>query len=230
MSYSSLLSDLITKVRRKASLETSTFITANESTVSDAEITDAINEGGSYIHYLLADTSEDYRITKVLITVNPGEISLTLPSDFMRLKGIDKQINTNADGYVSLKDFNASERNDFQISTGYWQAVYQVPRYNLFDEVARTVELQPAQNAPGTYLVRYTPQYTPLVSPGDSLSLPLNCMDFVIAYAAIQCLIKLNMPCDQLQQHADKLEVMIKKSSARRGQPRRMLNLRQRRR
>ena len=75
------LAQLITRVRQRADMVGSTF-------VSDSEVVDYINVAMAEIHDLLVDKYEDYFVSSTTYTLpadNPG----TLPSDFYKALGVD---------------------------------------------------------------------------------------------------------------------------------------------
>ena len=75
------LAQLITRVRQRAAMVGSTF-------VSDSEVVDYINVAMAEIHDLLVDKYEDYFVSSTTYTLpadNPG----TLPSDFYKALGVD---------------------------------------------------------------------------------------------------------------------------------------------
>lgn len=216
------LTQLIEKVRRRAGIEESAYITASENTISDTEITDYINEAASYLHQHLANSSEDYYTTKTQLTVSSGASSCNLPSDFFKLRALD--LMTGSDGYREVLDYTVAERNDYR---GY-SGLYHWPANVRYKLEGSTLTFIPTNSAAGTYHLTYTPQYTNLSSGDDTVSFPMNWHDYVVCYAAIQCLMKLQLPSDELKEHLTRLERMITRGAARRGQPRRMLSLRNR--
>ena len=99
------LADLITRARRRADQENSTFCT-------DAEIVDAINVGVATIHNELVSLYEDYFVTKSsALTLTSSVSSFDLPSDFYKALGVDFD---DSGTTVRVRRFNFSERNNLQ--------------------------------------------------------------------------------------------------------------------
>lgn len=226
------LTDLIVKARRKAGIEESAFITSSQNAITDAFITDELNSGASFLHQQMADTSEDWFLVTSQITVSANAWSTDLPSDFYIMRTVDKMVGV--DGYRPVEDFsNRADRANLRGFYGYRAADADVPRYRLGPistaAPGGVIEFQPASVAAGTYLISYTPQYSNMTAGSDSITFPLNWHDYVVTYAAIQCLVKLQLPTDELRETLARLERMVLKGAAKRGQPRKMLSLRPRR-
>lgn len=223
---SETLSDLIIKVRRRAGLEASANIISSDQSKQDDEVKDAINSAWSTLRSKLIETNEDMFLTQSNVTVSSPATSLTLPSDFYKFKALDKVF---GNVHIEVSEFNRSERNDRQVALGYniVTGSYPVPRYRL---LVSSLDLQPPELAPGSYILEYVADVSYLSSDGDTIILPSNWIDFVTEYAAIILLSSMALPCDDLKENLARLEASITKAAMRRGQPRKMAQLRNRRR
>ena len=75
-------SDLITRVRRRGDFENSEFVT-------DAELTDFLNQGLAELWDILISTFEHYGVDSDTTYALPGSGTFALPADFYKLIGVD---------------------------------------------------------------------------------------------------------------------------------------------
>lgn len=117
------LAQLKTRIRERADMENSGFI-------SDSELLSYINASVAELYDLMISKyGEDYFVASpYLINTISNEDTYSLPSDFYKLLGVDLQLDT-SNNWVSLKRFDFSERNIPQI----WDVKFvDFIRYRLF--------------------------------------------------------------------------------------------------
>lgn len=102
MSRTYTVAELITRAKRKADLEDSTFVGA-------AEWLDNFNSAYTELYDLLIESGQNYFYGESTISVSSATGSYSLPADFYKLLSFNAQIATN--NYVTLDPFNESERN-----------------------------------------------------------------------------------------------------------------------
>jgi hypothetical protein len=159
----------------------------NSSFVSDTELTDWVNHAGAELHDLLVDRYEDYFTTSVDFTISSGN-TYTLPSGFLKLRGLDYQLGTG--DWVTLKPFNFQDRN--LVEAKYLYDGNQGRRYRM---IGNTLHIYPTSQGPGSYRLWYVANYTPLSADADIfLSTSVGDLQrwyqYVVIDAAIRCLQK----------------------------------------
>lgn len=178
MSNTQTLLELKTRARERADMENSTFI-------SDSELSSFINSSYAELHDLVVSSFEDYHTKEVSLTVASGASEITLPSDFYKFRGLDREFNTGE--YYAVKQFNFRERNVRNrslITSTYGTVDVQ---YRL---VGSTIQLTPETHASGTYRLWYIPTFTRLTSDTDTLDGVNGWEELVVIGAAIKMLDK----------------------------------------
>jgi hypothetical protein len=158
-------------------MENSTFIT-------DSELTTYINESYAELYDLVVATYEDYYTVEVSLTSSSQTGVLTLPSDFYKLRGLDKAVS--GSDYTTVYKYNFNERNNrpsIALRAGYGLYV----EYRI---VKNEIKLEPKAAADGTYRLWYMPQITFLVADGDLVDAPAGFDEYIVIDAGIKCLAK----------------------------------------
>lgn len=172
------LTDLILSSRQKADMVNSTFI-------DDPEWTDYINNSYAELYDILVSRFEDYYSKISTFTITAPNNSTTLPADFYKVRGLDYQLSGN--DWVSVRKYNFQDRNKIN------RAVLR-PLYGIADRsyrvMGQSVNILPADRAPGSYQMFYIPRYTPLVNPTDVLGDVLDYQEYITTDAAIKALTK----------------------------------------
>jgi hypothetical protein len=169
------LTTLLTRVRERADMASSSFI-------SDARLTDFVNEANQKLHGMLVDAlGEEYVSSSSSFTTASGTADYALPSGFYKLYGVDLTVGGNI---RPLSRFNRSERNPLRNTT---LNVGLIPRYNL---VGSNLRLYPVPTSVMTGAILYAPEATTLVSAEDQVTYPNGWERFIVLDAAIQCLLK----------------------------------------
>lgn len=201
------LSQLIQRARDRADMPTDSFVT-------DAMVTDWLNDGLQHLHKLLVDAFEtEYAFKEYAVSFVSGTTDYALPSDFYRLYGIDL---TFAGRTRSLRPYNQGERNAFKNRDGaaalwYASGPGASPRYSLIKNAASTgsmVRLLPMNiSAPGTVL--YAPSVVALVNPSDTVELPDGWERYPAYHAAVQMLGKEESSTTEVQKQLDRWEAEL---------------------
>jgi hypothetical protein len=101
------LSQLRTASRQRADMVNSAF-------VSDDELNSYINASYFELYDLLVQKyGNDYYMTQYSFSLVGNQSRYDLPADFFKLLGVDLQISSGPDGYVSLRPFTLAERNRY---------------------------------------------------------------------------------------------------------------------
>lgn len=170
------LSTLRTRVRERADMSTAGFI-ADSATSIDA----FINEGVQRLHEKLVEAyGEEYISSSASLTCTGSASDVALPSDFMKLYGVDMPISGTR---RALRPYMRAERNAYREGGVTWQTV---PRYSLVGAYIRFLPIPPACTA----TIYYAPSATLLVNTSDTVNFPNGWERYVVLYAAIQCLAK----------------------------------------
>lgn len=179
MSDTLTVTQLITKVRERADMLNSQFVT-------DTEITGYIDYSYKELYDLLVESVEDYNLSSASFTIASGSNTYTLPSDFYKLRGLDDL--TNPSRPRSVRKFAFNERNDFTVdgltlsSYEYSDVTYRV--------TGALLTLMPPENAAKNYLLWYVPKAATLSSGSDIADGVQGWLEYVIVDAAIKCKIK----------------------------------------
>jgi hypothetical protein len=140
--------------------------------VSDTELLGYINSAYCSLYQLIVAAYTDDYTKSATLTVAAGSDSVSLPTDFFQLRGVDWQTQT-------LRPFNFHNRNDFQFTSA---KTYQLVGSKLY--------IRPTTNAAGTYTVWYIPAVTQLVLDADTVTVPNRWDEYIVLKAAINCLNK----------------------------------------
>lgn len=194
------LAQFRTRTRQRADMENSTF-------VSDSELNGYINQSITELYDLLVASNSEYFLSSTTSTVASGDSTITLPSDFYKLRGVDFYLGGR---WCDLEQFNFNERN--LDSTTYSFAGTQV-KYRL---QGSTLKFIPEDNASGQYRIWYTPIPTALSSDSDSFDGINGWEEYVVVDAAIKCLIKEESSTNELMQIKAQLAKRISDMSAKR--------------
>lgn len=168
-----------TLAKRYADMENSSF-------VSDAEWNTYLDLAHADLYDMLVASYEDYFLKDPAPTysLTSGENTISLPSDFYKLRGIDVNIGGR---YVTLHPFQFEERNVYDRAVSRLGYGVRRLRYRVMGTKIRIV---PEDDAAGTYRVWYIPRYTPLASGSDEYTGVLDWEEFIPQSAAIMAIQK----------------------------------------
>lgn len=173
------LTTLLTRVRERADMANSQFVT-------DARLTDWVNEAHAKLHGMVVDAlGEEYISLSSAFTTVTDQSDYTLPVGFYKLYGVDLFIQGD---YRALQAYNRTERNAYRNSRiGVSRYGWYLPRYSLVGNALRIYPVQ-AGGLSGTIL--YAPEASVLVGGSDTVSYPNGWERFIVLDAAIQALAK----------------------------------------
>ena len=176
------LAQLITRVRQRADMVGSTF-------VSDSEVVDYINVAMAEIHDLLVDKYEDYFVSSTTYTLpadNPG----TLPSDFYKALGVD--FLSGGLTYRMMR-FTFQERNMYNAPAIVASRIADT-RYAI---QGNQIKFIPSPSTSGTVTLFYVPesQQFSAGSTSDTIvskapPIAKGYEEYLVVDAAIKCLMK----------------------------------------
>lgn len=172
------LLNLRTKVRQRADMVSSLFVT-------DAELTGYVQDSYKELYDLLVDSVEDYNLSSSTISITSGN-SMPLPTDHYKLRGVDDL--TDISNPRTIRKFMFGERNDYLFSerlalgAEFSDLMYRIE--------GSTIVILPPDRATRSYKVWYVP--LPIVPALDADTIDaINGFDeYVVIDAAIKCKIK----------------------------------------
>jgi hypothetical protein len=174
------LSDIITAIRQRANMEQSQFVT-------DAEITGMVNESLANLDAILIAQFNDYKITSTILTASSSDGSLTLPDDFLKLRGVDAQINaSDPDGYVELREYSFQHRNRKPYVAAPMGGSFGPFSVNYRLQGMKVIIAPVALATQWPYRVWYTPKYTALAANTDTLQTYMD-TQYWHQYAVYDC-------------------------------------------
>lgn len=220
------LSSLRTQVRERADMQNSLF-------VSDTEVDLYINNSAWELYDIVVSKFEDQFVYTDSITglpptytiSNTSENWFTLPTNFYKLRGVDRQQDPGNDTWFTLAKWNFAERNNFldrgvRALWGTSRACYRI--------LGNKVNILPQADSAGTYRLWFIPKMTTITSVVDLDSSLEMWSEYIVVDAAIKCLIKEESDTSMLMAIKQGLLARIESMSANRdaGSPERIANVR----
>ena len=204
------LQTLINLLRARVDMKVNQFLT-------DADATSYLNNSLAILDGILISKFSDYKITPTILSVGAGTNIITLPNDFVKLRGVDVYYNVgNVDGYKEMFEYSWEHRN---------KKLYPVNGPSLVSPYVFEYRLQgngiviiPAAAAANySYRVWYTPDYVPLVNPTDTLQTYMDTQawhEYAIADSAVKVCAMQDLDPSTFQMQAAELKEHIMKLSA----------------
>lgn len=148
------LGQLRTASRQRADMVNSTFI-------SDAELNSYINASYYELYDLLVQKyGNDYYMKEYSFQLQGNVSRYDLPDDFFKLLGVDLEISSGPDGYVSLRPFTLAERNRYSTANVQtWIGVTNL-RYRIS---GNKLWFTPSPQTGQTIRIWYVPRLSQLV-------------------------------------------------------------------
>lgn len=169
------LSDLRTRVRERADMVDSDFVT-------DAELTKYIQQSYRKLYNLIVTTFSDWYVEDpVEFTITSGN-EYTLPANFYKLVAVDYNLNGS---WMEVKRYTMSERN--RRTKGAFRTFHPSIMYRLMNGKLRFI---PTDDATGTYRYWAVNKPTVPVDDADTIEGENGWDEFVVIDAAIKCLNK----------------------------------------
>lgn len=186
------MATLLTRTRERADMAGSSF-------VSDARLTDWINEANQKLHGMLVEAlGEEYVSSTSSFTTVSGTSDYALPSGFYKLYGVD----LNYHGAMrTLMRYERSERNAYREIRPD-----QLPRYNV---VGGNLRLYPATTSGLAGTILYAPEATVLHA-ADAVNYPNGWEKYIVIEAAIQALMKEESSVTALVAERERIEREIR--------------------
>lgn len=210
------VSDVMSLVRQEADMVNSQF-------VADPELISYISASYKELYDLLVGAyGEDYYgATPVTITTDGTNDRYNLPDGtlysgapaFYKLLGVDLQLSTGPQGYITLKTFPLSERNKYSTPNfaSFWG--FTNMRYRLF---ANQLMLNPLPAAGQNIRLWYVPRPSNLTASTDTLDGISGWEEYVVVDAAIKCKDKEESDCSVLMARKQALKERIESIAANR--------------
>ena len=193
------LAQLKTQSRQRADMEDSSGF------VQDPELITLINLAYAELYDLIVSRFEDYNLTSTEVTVSTGASTIPLPSDFYKLRGLDRKVDGQTDWYsvhkFNWKDRNKRDRSTIRAAYGMYDTTYRV--------VKQSINLLPSESAAGTYRLWYIPAYTKLVDDSDTVDGVNGWEDYIVVATAIKMLQKEESSTTELEREKAALEARI---------------------
>lgn len=201
------LSDLRTRVRERADMVNSQFI-------SSSEILSYINAAYQELYELLVNTNEDYYTTSTTFSLTSSDNGVyALPSDFFKLRGVEFLLGGE---YITLYPYNWNDRNSYNKSVAYALRPTGGRAYRM---MGSNLRVQPTDNAVGSYQIWYVPTLTALSADSDTVDSVMTRAgweEYVIIEAAIKCLAKEESSTTHLMQEKAIIKQRIIESASER--------------
>lgn len=174
---SKTLSQIREQARQRSDMLRSEF-------VEDSELNSYINDSYVELYDLLVSKFEDYYAKDPLpFTIDSGESVYTLPADFYKLLGVDRQVS--GDDYYAVRPFSFLNRNRSNIANRLYGFFPNVG-YRIYRD---TLRITPVDNASGNYKLWYIPRYVPLVDDADEPDV-MDWADYIVVDVARKMLDK----------------------------------------
>jgi hypothetical protein len=205
----------------------------NNQFVTDAELIAWMNNSLSQLDMILVSKFNDYKLTAVATTAAAATGIISLPSDFLKFRGLDVQYSpSDPDGYEKVRPFEFTQRNDRPYPMMSGPAGYgpYMMRYRL---QGSSIYIRPvAIAAQWPYRLWYTPDFVPLVNVTDTLQSYMDSQAW-FEYAVVDCAVKVLAkqdldPMTFMAQKQELKEMIISLSAPNRdaGEPRAMVDTR----
>jgi hypothetical protein len=190
---------------------------AADQTGSDFVPTDRLDEwlnrALSDLHEKLIGLFEDYAETVLEATFPQGVETYALPSDFLKLLGID--VYSSSGKWLPMGKFTQKDRARLRNAEEFSSSPEDV-RYRL--KGLRTLELRPKPGQAVTAEILYVPSFTYLTAPSDTCEFPHGWEERAVLEAAIKCVDKEERPTDALQRRLTVLDAQILEAASERDQ------------
>lgn len=156
---------------------------------TDSEITTYINQGYAELYDILIQAygNEYFASPFQFTTVGSNEQLYPLPANFYKLLGVDLQVTSNPQSWITLRKFEFTERNKYWLANQY--AYYGITnlRYRV---VGQNLWITPVPTQSQVMQVWYIPTVVYLSAPTDTMDGISGWETYVIIDAAIKCMTK----------------------------------------
>lgn len=195
----------------------------NSNFVSTAELNAWINQGQDCAYDILVSRYEDYYTTSFQFSITSPNDGYTLPDLVYKIRGLDFKIGGD---WITLHSFTFEERNNGNRQIN--RALLGLTNLK-YKWVGSRIMLIPGDQAAGDYQVWYIPNVIPLSADDDELPTDIDrWKEYVIADAAIKCLLKEESDASGLMGEKAEMEKRITNMGSNRdaGSPERVQDVR----
>lgn len=184
--------------------------------VTDAELTQYINDSITELWDILTNSNQDYAVSNATATIASGANTFSLAADFFKLRLLE--IDRSGGRYMTVPKFMFGEKNDYQNS--YLGTLPgsngNYPWINIaYRIIGNDIYIEPASNAPGNYRYWYIPVLPKLVNAGDTFNSVNGWHEYVVIDSAIKCLVKEESSVTALQMAKDDVKKRVLRSIVR---------------
>lgn len=172
------LASIRTQAQQRSDMVNSTFISTTE---WNSYISNSYKE---LYDILVGAYSGDYYVATAFTFASDGtNDSFALPTDFYKLLGLDLQLGSTGDSWVTIRPFNFADRNRYAVPN--FQSFYGITnlRYRLRGS---SLWLTPIPSGGQTFRVWYIPEPASLVNDTDTLDGISGWEEYIIVDAAIK--------------------------------------------
>lgn len=170
------LSTLRTRVRVLGNYE-------NSARFTDAWLTEQVNVGLGELYEIIAKTNEGYFDVEATTTTIAANANVTLPADFLHLRGVDISINGT---WCELAQIGIQERNRYQ-TPGQPVAYRTSAAVQSGTSQRGGLILYPTPAAVYTIRFTYEPSRAVLVADGDTVEGFNGWEDYIVTAALLRC-------------------------------------------
>lgn len=199
----------------------------NNQLIQDTELQTFLNMSLGNLDLILCTDYDDYRLTVYLATIG-GQNIIPLPPDFFKLRGVDFG---SPGAWVTVYGFGLQERNRYNNPIGNMFAPYGNQAARKVRVMDRKIYVEPQNISSGQYQIWYTPKFTPLVNPTDSLPDDMDTQGFIeyaVASTGVKVYNKLLLPSQGFVEEVKYYEDMVRNGAQNRmsNGPKSMQNVR----
>lgn len=171
------VASLILQAKNRADMVNSNF-------VKEDEWIRYIDNAWKELYDILVSKFEDYYTVSSTFSVASGSSSYTLPTDFYKLRGVDRS--SGGSDYFALKMFNFEDRNKRGVYTRY-RGIEPMVKYRIMKD---SLIFSPEDQAAGNYRLWYIPKAPDLTLTTDTIDGVNGWEDYVFNAAAMKALAK----------------------------------------
>lgn len=200
----------------------------NSDFVTKQEWNSYINHSYTELYDMLVQTyGDEYFVSSTGITTD-GRVSgqYSLPTNCYKLMGVDLGISPNSNGYISLKKFTFSARNQYLWGNAPVSGLGNIDlRYRM---VGANIQFSPYPQANQTIKLWYVPRPSTLLSDSDTLDSVSGWDEYVVVDAAIKGMQKEESDVSVLMAQKEALRQRIVSAAANRdaGMPEKVTDVR----
>jgi len=186
-------------------------ILADNHRLTTAQITGFVNQGYTMLYDKLTEAyGADYNLSVTTFNTVVGQNSYALSTvapDFYKLRGLDVQYQGTQ--YLPLKPYVWKDRNAY---TNAYAAFGQFPgTYLRYRIQGATIVFAPVPNTANQIRMSYTPAPVLMVAGTDTIDGVDGWEQYIVNFAAIQCLINEETDASQIMKQQAEIEARITK-------------------